>query len=67
MSLKEKSRISAIKTDQRITQKVCKRKFIFKSFENSKVMKVKTTFFDNDKSNFNINDCDDRFFDLIFI
>ena len=67
MSLKEESRISATKTDQRIVRKVYKREFVFKLFKNSKAMKAKTTFFDNDKSDFDINDCDERLFDLIFV
>ena len=67
MSSEEKSKISTIKTDWRIARKICKRKSVFKFFKNSKAMKVKTTFFDSDKSDFNINDCDERLFDLIFI
>ena len=67
MSSEEEFEISAIKTDRRITRKVCRREFVFKSFENLKAMKVKTTLFDSDKSDFDINDCDKRFFDLIFV
>ena len=67
MSSKKESKISTTKTNQRITQKICKRESVFKFFENSKVMKAKTTFFDNDKNDFDINDCDERFFDLNFI
>ena len=67
MSLEKKLKISTIKTDRRIARKVCKRKSVFKSFENSKAIKAKTTLFDNDKSNFNINDCDEELFDLILV
>ena len=67
MSSKEKSEISIIKTNRRIAQKTCKREFVFKSFENSKAMKAKTTFFDSDKNDLDINNCDERFFDLILI
>ena len=67
MLLEKELKISAIEIDQRITRKVCKREFVFKSFENSKTMKAKTTFFDNDKSNLDINDCDERLFNLIFV
>ena len=67
MSSEKESRISAIKTNRRIARKVCKWESVFKSFKNSKAMKAKTTFFDSDKSNLNINDCDERFFDLIFV
>ena len=67
MSSEEKSRISVIKADRRIARKVRRRKSVFKSFKNLKAMKAKTTFFNSDKSDFNINDCDERIFDLIFI
>ena len=67
MSSEKESKISATEINRRIAWKVCKREFIFKFFKNSKAMKAKTTFFDNDKSDLNINNCDERFFDLIFI
>ena len=67
MSSEEKSEISATKINRRIARKVCKREFAFKSFKNSKAMKAKTTLFDSDKNDLNINDCDERFFDLIFV
>ena len=67
MSSEKEFEISATETDRRIARKICKREFVFKSFENSKMMKAKTTLFDNDKSNFDINDCDKRLFDLTFI
>ena len=67
MSSEKKSRISATEVNRRIAQKVRKRKSVFKFFENSKAMKAETTFFDNDKNNLNINDCDERLFDLIFV
>ena len=67
MSSKKELKISATEADRRNAQKVCKRKSVFKFFENSKVMKAETTFFDSDKNDFNINNCDERLFDLIFI
>ena len=67
MSSEEKSEISATKTDRRIARKVCRREFVFKSFKNSKAMKAKTTLFDSDKSDLDINNCDERFFDLTFV
>ena len=59
MSSKEKSEISATKIDRRIARKICKREFVFKFFENLKAIKAKTTLFDNDKNDLNINDCDE--------
>ena len=67
MSSEETFEISITEIDQRIARKVCKREFVFKFFENLKAMKAKTTFFDSDKNDFNINNCDERFFDLIFV
>ena len=67
MSSEEKSKISVIKTDRRIAQKVCRREFVFKLFKNLKAMKAEMTLFDNDKNDFKINDCDEQLFDLIFI
>ena len=67
MSSEEKFEISAIKINRRIARKICRREFVFKFFENSKAMKAKTTLFDNNKNDFNINNCDERLFDLIFI
>ena len=67
MSSKKKSEISTIKANRRIARKVCKREFVFKFFENSKMMKAKTTLFDNDKNDLDINNCDERLFDLIFV
>ena len=67
MSLKKESKISATETNQRIARKICRRESVFKFFENSKAMKAETTLFDNNKSDFDINDCDKRFFDLIFV
>ena len=67
MSSEEEFKILIIKANRRIARKVCRRKFAFKFFENSKAIKAKTTFFDNDKNDLDINDCDERFFDLIFI
>ena len=67
MSSEKTFKISATKIDRRIARKVYKREFVFKSFENSKTLKAKTTLFDSDKSDLDINDCDERFFDLIFI
>ena len=67
MSSKKASEISIIKIDRRIARKICKREFVFKSFENLKAMKAKTTFFDSNESDFDINDCDERLFDLIFV
>ena len=67
MSSEKESEISAIKADRRIARKVCRRESVFKSFENLKAMKAKTTLFDSDKNDLNINDCDERFFDLILV
>ena len=67
MSSEEKSKISTTETNRRIARKICKRESTFKSFKNSKAMKAETTLFDNDKNDLDINDCDERFFDLIFI
>ena len=67
MSSEKELKISATETDWRIAQKIRRRKSVFKSFENLKAMKAKTTFFDNDKSDLNINNYDERFFDLTFI
>ena len=67
MSSEEESKISATKTDRRIARKICKREFVFKFFKNSKAMKVETTLFDNDKNDLNINNCDERIFDLILV
>ena len=67
MSSEEESKISATEADRRIARKVCRREFVFKSFKNSKVIKAETTLFDNDKNDLDINDCDERFFDLIFV
>ena len=67
MSSEKKSKISIIKANRRIARKVRKREFVFKSFENSKAMKAETTFFDSDKNDFNINNCNERIFDLIFV
>ena len=67
MSSKKESRISATKTNRRIARKICRRKSVFKSFENSKAMKAKTTLFDSDKDDLNINDCDEQLFDLILV
>ena len=67
MSSEKKSKISAIKADRRIARKVCKREFVFKSFENSKAIKAETTLFDSDKNDLDINNCDERLFDLILV
>ena len=67
MSSEKESEISATEVNRRIARKICRREFVFKFFENSKAMKAKTTFFDNDKNDLAINDCDERFFNLIFI
>ena len=67
MSLKEESKVSTTETNRRIARKVCKRESVFKFFENSKAIKAKTTFFNSDKNDLNINDCDERFFDLILV
>ena len=67
ISSKKESRISATETNRRIARKICRRKSVFKSFKNLKTMKAKTTFFDSDKNDFNINNCDKRFFDLILV
>ena len=67
MLLKEEFEISATETNRRIARKIRKQEFVFKFFKNLKTMKAKTTFFDSDKNDFNINNCDERFFDLIFI
>ena len=53
-------------TDRRIAWKTCKQKSIYISFEKWKTMKSKTTFFDRYKNNFDINDCDEWFFWLLF-
>ena len=67
MSSEKEFEISVIKTNRRIARKVCRREFVFKSFKNSKAMKAKMTLFDSDKNDLDINDCNKRFFDLIFI
>ena len=67
MSSEEESRISATKTDRRIARKVCRRESVFKFFKNSKTMKAETTFFDNNKNDLDINNCNERLFDLIFV
>ena len=67
MSSKEESRISTTEINRRIARKICRRESVFKFFENLKAMKAKTTFFDNDKSDHDINDCNERFFDLILV
>ena len=67
MSSEKEFEISATETDRRIARKICKREFVFKSFENLKMMKAKMTLFDNNKSDFDINNCDERFFNLILV
>ena len=67
MSSEKAFEILTIKVDRRIARKVCRREFVFKFFKNSKMMKAKTILFDSDKNDLDINNCDERFFDLIFI
>ena len=63
----KKSRILITEINQRIARKVCRRESVFKFFENLKAIKVKITLFDSDKNDFNINDCNERLFNLIFV
>ena len=67
MLSEKESEILTTKTDRRIARKICRRKFIFKSFENSKAMKAKTTLFDSDKSDLDINNYDEQLFNLTFV
>ena len=67
MSSEKESKISTTETNRRIARKVCKQESVFKSFKNLKAMKAKTMFFDSDKSDLNINNCDERLFNLTFI
>ena len=59
MSSEKESEILITKADRRIARKICRREFVFKFFENLKVMKAKTTFFDSDKNDLDINNCDE--------
>ena len=67
MSSEKKFEISATETDRRIARKICRREFVFKFFENLKTMKAKMTFFNSNKSDLDINNDDERLFDLIFV
>ena len=61
-SRKEKFWIVTTKADRRIARKVCKRKIACIFFEKWKAMKLKATFFNQYKDNFDINDCDEWLF-----
>ena len=52
--------------NRRIARKICKRKSTCISFKKWKAMKLKTTFFNWCKDDFNINDCDEWLFWLFF-
>ena len=67
MSSKKESRISTTEVNRRIARKIYKRESVFKFFENLKAMKAETTLFDSDKSDFDINNCDEQLFDLTFV
>ena len=61
-SWKEKFWIVTTKVNRRIARKACKRKFACTFFEEWKAMKLKATFFNQCKGDFDINDCDEWFF-----
>ena len=67
MSSEKEFEISVTEANRRIARKVCRREFVFKFFKNLKAIKAKTTFFDNDKSDLDINNCDERLFNLTFV
>ena len=58
-SREKKFWIITTETNRRITQKICKRKFVCIFFEKWKTIKLKTTFFDWYKDDLDINDCDE--------
>ena len=65
-SREEKFEIVMTETNWRIARKVCKQKSIYIFFEKWKMIKSKTTFSNECKSDFNINSCDEWFFWLFF-